>query len=64
MKLLTLADWPGMVETAAYLRHALATVCYPILEVEARFEPFDYGRGFSLRVSRASKPRATDTARV
>lgn len=30
---------------------------YPVLEVEARVEPFENGRGFSLRVLRAGKPR-------
>ena len=62
MKFLTLADWTGMVETelfaATYKSHGLATVRYPVLEVEARVEPFENGRGFSLRVMRAGKPRA------
>jgi len=61
MKFLTLADWTGMVETElfaqTYKSYGLATVRYPVLEVEARVEPFDNGRGFSLRVVRASKPR-------
>ena len=61
MKFLTLADWTGMVETelfaATYKSHGLATVRYPVLEVEARVEPFENGRGFSLRVLRAGKPR-------
>jgi len=34
-----------------------ATVRYLLLEVKARVEPFDNGRGFSLRVLRAEKPR-------
>jgi error-prone DNA polymerase len=61
MKFLTLADWTGMVETelfaATYRSYGLATVRHPVLEVEARVEPFDNRRGFSLRVLRAGKPR-------
>jgi len=63
MKFLTLADWTGMVETELfaqiYKSYGLATVRYPVLEVEARVEPFENGRGFSLRVLRAGKPRTT-----
>jgi error-prone DNA polymerase len=62
MKFLTLADWTGMVETElfaqTYKSYGLATVRFPVLEVEARVEPFENGRGFSLRVLRAGKPRA------
>jgi DNA polymerase III alpha subunit len=62
MKFLSLADWTGIVETElfaqTYKSYGLATVRYPVLEVEARVEPFDNGRGFSLRVLRAGKPRA------
>jgi ribosomal protein L13E len=36
----------------------LATVRYPVLEMTATVEPFQNGRGFSLRVLRAGKPRA------
>ena len=61
MKFLTLADWTGMVETElfaqTYRNYGLATVRYPVLEVEATVEPFENGRGFSLRVNRAGKPR-------
>jgi DNA polymerase III alpha subunit len=61
MKFLTLADWTGMVETElfaqTYKSYALATVRYPVLEVTATVEPFENGRGFSLRVWRAGKPR-------
>jgi len=32
---------------------------YPVLEVTATVEPFENGRGFSLRVLRAGKPRQT-----
>jgi len=61
MKFLTLADWTGMVETElfaqTYRSYALATVRYPVLEVTATVEPFENGRGFSLRVLSAGKPR-------
>jgi DNA polymerase III alpha subunit/nucleotidyltransferase/DNA polymerase involved in DNA repair len=61
MKFLSLADWTGIIETElfaqTYKSYGLATVRYPVLEVEARVEPFDNRRGFSLRVLRAGKPR-------
>ena len=61
MKFLTLADWTGMVETElfapTYRSYGLATVRYPVLEVTAKVEAFENGRGFSLRVLRAGKPR-------
>jgi DNA-directed DNA polymerase III PolC len=61
MKFLTLADWTGMVETElfaqTYKSYGLATVRYPVLEIVAKVEPFENGRGFSLRVRRAGKPR-------
>ena len=61
MKFLTLADWTGMVETElfaqTYKSYGLATVRYPVLEITAAVEPFENGRGFSLRVLRAGKPR-------
>ena len=53
----------GMVETElfaqTYKSYGLATVRYPVLEVTATVEPFENGRGFSLRVLRAGKPRGT-----
>ena len=59
MKFLTLADWTGMVETElfakTYKNYGLATVRYPVLEVEATVDPFENGRGFSLCVLRAKK---------
>jgi DNA-directed DNA polymerase III PolC len=61
MKFLTLADWTGMVETELFARtyqsYGLATVRYPVLEITATVEPFENGRGFTLRVWRAGKPR-------
>jgi DNA polymerase III alpha subunit len=61
MKFLTLADWTGMVETElfakTYRSYGLATVRYPVLEITATVEPYENGRGFSLRVHHAGKPR-------
>lgn len=62
MKFLTLADWTGMIETELFARtyktYGLATVRYPVLEVMARVEAFENGRGLTLRVMRAGPPRA------
>jgi hypothetical protein len=61
MKFLTLADWTGIVETElfaqTYKNCGLATVRYPVLEVTTTVEPFENGRGFSLRGLRAAKPQ-------
>jgi hypothetical protein len=61
MKFLSIADWTGIIETElfaqTYRNYGLATVRYPVLEVEARVEPFENGRGFSLRALRAGEPR-------
>jgi hypothetical protein len=61
MKFLSLADWTGIVETELFARtyrtHGLATVRYPVLEIEARVEALENGRGFSLRALAARKPR-------
>ena len=61
MKFLLLADWTGIVETElfapTYRSYGLATIRYPVLEIEARVEPFENGRGFSLRALRAGRSR-------
>ena len=63
MKFLSLADKTGIVETelfaSTYRSYGTATIRYPVLEVDASVEPFDNGRGFSLRVHRVGKPRVT-----
>jgi DNA polymerase-3 subunit alpha len=63
MKFLSLADWTGIIETElfakTYKNYGLATVRYPVLEIEARVEPFDNGRGFTLRALRAGPARKT-----
>ena len=57
MRFLTLANWTGMMETELFAQtdknYGLATVRYPVLEVTATVEPFENGRGFTLRVLRA-----------
>ena len=62
MKFLSLADWTGIVETElfakTYKSYGLATVRYPVLEIEARVEPFENERGFSLRAVAARRPRS------
>ena len=64
MKFLSLADWTGIIETElfaqTYKTYGLATVRYPVLEIEARVEPFEDGLGFSLRAMAARRPRTTD----
>jgi DNA-directed DNA polymerase III PolC len=61
MKFLSLADWTGIIETElfaqTYRTYGLATVRYPVLEIEASIEPFENGRGFSLRALAARNPR-------
>ncbi len=63
MKFLSLADRTGIIETelfaSTYRTYGTATIRYPVLEVEGTVEPFDNGRGFSLRVHRVGKPRTT-----
>jgi DNA polymerase III alpha subunit len=63
MKFLSIADWTGIVETElfaeTYRNYGLSIVRYPVLEIEAQVEPFENGRGFSLRVLRSSKPRGS-----
>ncbi len=64
VKFLLLADWTGIVETELFAdtfkTYGLATVRYPVLEIEAKVEPFENGRGFTLRVLRAGKPRKNE----
>ena len=68
MKFLTLADRTGIVETElfsqTYKNYGLATVRYPVIEIEARVEPFDNDRGFTLRAISANKPRISARSRA
>lgn len=66
MKFMTLCDWTGIVETelfaGTYRTYGLATVRYPVLEICAEVEGYENGRGFSLRVLRAGRPRGARRA--
>jgi hypothetical protein len=68
MKFLSLADWTGIIETElfakTYKSYGLATVRYPVLEIEAHVEQFENGRGFSLRALAARKPRRNESKRA
>jgi DNA polymerase III alpha subunit len=61
MKFLTIADKTDISSTDlfadTYRSYGLATVRYPVLEVTAKVEPFENGRGWTLRALRAGKPR-------
>ncbi|MGO9443693.1 MAG: hypothetical protein ACLPND_14635 [Candidatus Korobacteraceae bacterium] len=61
MKVFSLADWTGIVETELFARtykcYGLATIRHRVLEIEATVEPFENRDGFSLRVLRAGEPR-------
>jgi DNA polymerase III alpha subunit len=61
MKFITIADLTGIVETElfakTYKSYGLNTVRYRVLEITATVEPFENGRGHTLRVLRAGKPR-------
>jgi len=62
MKFLTLADRTDIASTDlfadTYRSYGLATVRYPVLEVTAKVEPFENGRGWTLRAMRVGKPRS------
>ena len=61
MRFLTLADKTCVVKTElfadTYRSYGTVTVRYPVLEVHATVEPYENGRGFSLRVHRVGRPR-------
>ncbi|MEY2428335.1 MAG: polymerase subunit alpha, partial [Verrucomicrobiota bacterium] len=67
MKFLTIADWTGVVETELFARtyksYGLTTIRYRVLEITATVEAFENGRGFTLRVLRAGKPRTSRTSK-
>jgi hypothetical protein len=45
-----------------YRSYGLNTIRYRVLEITATVEPFENGRGHTLRVLRAGKPRTKKTA--
>jgi len=61
MKFLTIADRTDLASTdlfaETYRSYGLATVRYPVLEVTAKVEPFENGKGWNLRALRAGPPR-------
>jgi DNA polymerase III alpha subunit len=67
MKFLTLADWTGMVETElfaqTYKSYGVATVRYPVLEIEARVEPFENGRDSRCASCASCEPARRATPR-
>ena len=58
---MTITDRTGMIETElfaqTYRNYGLATIRHPVLEIEATVEPYENGRGHTLRVWRAGQPR-------
>ncbi len=68
MKFLSLADKTGIIETElfaqTYKNYGLATVRYPVLELQATVEPFENNNGFSLRALRAGRPRMREGAKA
>ncbi len=65
MKFLTLADWTGIVEPERFAQTHKSSRLTPstrnqqpstFLPVTVTVEPFENGRGFTLRVLRAGKP--------
>ncbi|MBL9134904.1 MAG: DNA polymerase IV [Verrucomicrobiales bacterium] len=68
MKFLTIADRTEIASTDlfadTYRSYGLATVRYPVLQVTAKVEPFENGKGWSLRALRAGRPRTTGVAPV
>jgi len=67
MKFLTLADWTGLVETElfaqTYKSYGLATARCPVLEVTARVESFENGRGFSTASAAGRKALSPTSVR-
>lgn len=61
MKFITLCDYTGFIEcdilAEAYRLWGLATVRWPVVEVEATVTAFDNANGFTLDVHHVGKPR-------
>ena len=60
IEVITIADSSDISSTDSfpytYRMNGLATVRQPVLEVNAQVEPFENGRGWTLRALRAGKP--------
>ncbi|MBP7949388.1 MAG: DNA polymerase III subunit alpha [Verrucomicrobiales bacterium] len=65
MEFITLCDHTGFIEceifARAWARWGLATVRWPVVEVEAVVTPFENANGFTLTVQRIVKPRKSRT---
>jgi DNA polymerase III alpha subunit len=61
MKFITICDDTGMIEyelfAATYRRFGLATIQFPVIEIEAVVVPFDGRTGCTLDVQAVRKPR-------
>ena len=61
MKFVTLCDYTGFIECEifadSYKRWGLATVRWPVIEVQATVAVFENGNGFTLNAHRICKPR-------
>ena len=62
MKFITICDHTGIIEcemfAAAYRRFGIATVRFPVVEVEATVTCFENGHGCTLDVQSVGKPRS------
>jgi DNA polymerase III alpha subunit len=60
MKFISLCDYTGFVETelfaAVYKAFGMETIKSPLIEVEGTVEPFENGKGFTLRVLKVRQP--------
>ena len=63
MKFVTLCEYTGFIECEifadSYKRWGLATVRWPVIEVQATVAVFENRNGFTLNAHRIGKPRAT-----
>ena len=61
MKFVTLCDYTGFIECEifadSYKRWGLATVRWPVIEMQATVSVFENGNGFTLNAHRIGKPR-------
>jgi hypothetical protein len=60
MKFISLCDYTSFVETelfaAVYEAFGMETIKSPLIEVEGTVEPFENGKGFTLRVLKMRQP--------
>ena len=62
MKFVTLCEYTGFIECEifadSYKRWGLATVRWPVIEVQATIAVFENRNGFTLNAHRIGKPKA------